>query len=86
MNKALKKFWFVPLLITMTSCNKDMIGSYKYDKVHIVNRGQCYEIDSWSNAGSNGSSIQITFKDYGTMQFNTQDAILVRGKCIYCDK
>ena len=80
----LKKIWFIPLLITLTGCNRAIVNNYAYTKVHLISQHKCYEISSWGMWNS-GSMIQFTLKDTDTtLLANTQEAVLVKGICPYC--
>ncbi len=59
--KKLKLLLLLPLLL-LTSCNKQLFDfNLKFNRIHIFDTGECYEITSW-NDYADGDQIQVKLK------------------------
>ena len=73
------------IVFVFTSCNHTIIDTqYTFHKVHIYKTGKCYEIHKWCDY--DGEQIQIETKDGDFWVINSNQIILVEGKCPICDK
>lgn len=64
--------------------NKQILDiNYKFTKVHIIEAGKCFEIESW-NDFENSDQLQVKIKDYGSCLFHASEIVLVVDKCPIC--
>ena len=83
--KKLKLLLLFPLIL-LAGCNKQVFDiTLKFEKVHVFETGQCYEITSWTDY-EDGDQIQVNIKDYGQCLFHSSQIVLIQNKCPFCGK
>lgn len=66
-----------------TSVNKVAIAKEMYSKVHFYDYGRCDEINDWQLY--EGGVLELDLKEYGKIIVHSEDVMLVKDKCPFCD-
>ena len=74
-----------------TSVNKVAIAKETYSKVHFYDYGRCDEINDWQLY--EGGVLELDLKEYGKLDLkeygkiivHSEDVMLVKDKCPFCD-
>lgn len=71
------------LCLTLTACNRKLVGNYKFTRIHIYYEGyeECLEIKSWTDSEV---GIEVETVKYGTLFISEGHYLLCEHECPIC--